>query len=160
MWPLLKCIYPGNEKEEWSNSDEEESPNVQSNPIAPLVLDDLCLQSHDGYESGDLGDVSHAYVTEGPHKDSDSEHDEPIKENSNTTSITKERVEGCGQEVEGRDQDGQVKREKKQVCSVVDSDSGETKEITIFLPTAELVQDILREMWRYCHAYHISNSVG
>ena len=42
----------------------------------------------------------------------------------------------------------------------VDVVSGETLQVTVSLPTFELLRDILRDMWRYCHAYHINNSVS
>lgn len=42
---------------------------------------------------------------------------------------------------------------------VADPESGKAVEVAISLPSESLVRDILREMWRYCHSYHISNSV-
>lgn len=49
---------------------------------------------------------------------------------------------------------------KDKAYSVLDAESGEPLDMVMSLPTPELVAKILKEMWRYCHAYHISNSVS
>ena len=59
----------GNEREQWSDTDDG-SPADQSEPSNSSDHPPQPLQSRDEYESGDLGDVSCAYVTEGPDKES------------------------------------------------------------------------------------------
>lgn len=49
---------------------------------------------------------------------------------------------------------------KEPTCKVINPESGETLEVAISLPSEELLQGVLREMWRYSHAYQISNSVS
>lgn len=71
--------------------------------------------------------------------------------------------EGDDLSTEGRDlpAEGRGLREQAGLtCEAVDVATGESMEVSVSLPSPELLQAVLREMWRYCHAYHISNSVS
>ena len=120
--------------------------------------------------SGDLGDVSCDNATEGD-TGLDDLNEDKIQARTHSNLGGRGGGEGRGQNVErGRGQDAEMgcSQDVETGCGqellegrvkVVDPESGEAIEVTVSLPSQELVQDIMREMWRYCHAYHISNSV-
>lgn len=66
--------FSGNEKEEWSDSDADSTADQSEFPNEPH-LPVTQLRSCDGYESGDLGDISSAYVTEAPGREGESSDD-------------------------------------------------------------------------------------
>ena len=106
---------------------------------------------NDEYSSGDLGDVSHAYVTEhaqeGQFDQSDSDSDTPRKtfaERYAVPEIEKEHLSVSGT-TSDRDEGGQEVTESSNQINA--------------LPSGELVDLIMKKMWSYCHAYHINNSV-
>lgn len=86
-------IAVGNEKEQWSDSDGEPPTNNQAPSSSDIPDPSPPLQSHDGYGSGDLGDVSCSYATEVPNKES-SESDQ---EAGDTTERGSNSIEGKSQ---------------------------------------------------------------
>ena len=119
----------------------------------------------DGYGSGDLGDVSHAYATEVAGTEDTNEPDE-VRKRSPVASGSGKKMSRRAKKKRHRSSP-QMKREGGEsaglVCrtsEVVASDSGEICGKVVSPPSKELVQDILKNMWRYCHAYHIRNSVS
>ncbi len=148
----------GNEKEEWSSSDDDAIVD-QSVPDIPTDVGhthpniQLRNDEDDGCGSGDLGDVSHAYVTDGPDRD---------EYNSSPEITRKDELPGGG----GGGDKGRGLKTKEgggvHMYKMVDPDSGEVikEDVTISLPSEDLVEKILRNMWPYCHSYTISNSVS
>ena len=102
--------------------------------------------------SGDLGDVSCDHTLDGPDSDSDQDNGpKGVKLKNNSMAAETGGVEGCGQ-----DNGGGCGQDDVEVGVVT---KGEEPVLSVSLPTAELVQAILKSMWRYSHTYHISNSV-
>lgn len=149
--------------EKWSNSDEG-SPDHAAIPEKPHTP--AKSQLLDGYESGDLGDVSCAYATERPERDSPDTDSPPSDSNDLETDLRQsEATKGHGQgngrgQSGGRGQQDKISGKTSLTCELVNPDSGGMMEVTVSLPSEELVRNILGEMWRYAHAYHISNSVS
>ena len=127
----------------------------------------------DGYESGDLGDVSHACYTDDIGGVEDDEREGVVGDSERT-----KKIGGHAKKIDGRHQKHQhssrhgLKDDKpgiqggggggviSQTCELVNPGSDETSEVVVTLPSNELVQEIIQKMWRYCHAYHINNSVS
>lgn len=151
------CFAPGNEVEDWADS-ESDSPVDQSHAQQPASPDETtCPLPHDGYASGDLGDVSCDHTLESPDSDSDRDNGPngvKLKNKNHSNVAGTGGVEGCG---------GGCVQDPVEVGVVTKGEepplSRESAVLSVSLPTAELVQAILRSMWRYSHAYHISNSV-
>ncbi len=143
----------GSEKEEWSDSDAEDGKSEQKKSVESEEQPTFKLRE-DGYDSGDLGDVSMAYATETPPPTSSDK--EP---SSKVLHKTKKKVKK--QEDVSSDEEVVEKREVlRTTCEVTNKQSGETSEVKISLPNQKLAEAILAGMWRYCHAYHISNTVS
>ena len=102
--------------------------------------------------------MSHAYVTDTPGKP---------KESLPSTKVARKKkrkhAEGKRRSAEDIKEEEEEEEEKEAVlrptCTVKGDKSGETSEVVVSVPNQKLLQDILHGMWRYCHAYHISNSV-
>jgi len=148
-------FYIGNEKEKWSDSDEEAEGAEGDKGKSDNTQQEMKFElKEDSCDSGDLGDVSVAYVTDAPDKlregasKSKRVHKKKRKVKSGTDELSDEEDE----EVEDR-------AVTRKMCQLKD-EKGETSEVMVTLPNQKLVQDILSGMWNYCHAYHISNSVS
>ena len=137
----------GDEARDWETEDHPQT-DVQSHTTSDLPT---TLLKNDGYSSGDLGDVSHAYVTEhaqeGQSDQSDSDSDTPRKtfaERYAVPEIEKKQLSVSGT-TSNREEGGQEVVEPSNQINA--------------LPSMELVDLIMKKMWSYCHAYHINNSV-
>ena len=155
----------GNEKETWSESDEEDgAPKPGEGNLDP-AHPQLQFQSHDtAYESGDLGDVSCAYDVESRRPPEQKKRRRKVKHAPAKIVEDVNREEECDDggrgQGEGRGQTLEGSGLDRSSCKLVDVETGEDLNVTPDFPSEELVKDILREMWRYCHSYHISNSVS
>ena len=157
-------LLSGNEVEEWSDSADEQAAADQSEPGISYHPH---LVAEDGYGSGDLGDVSHAYITEGPDMAEIDPDASPLPVRTKIRNRNRDKranLKRRGQDespdeyIRGEEEKGSM--EKENTCKVIDPESGEALEVAISLPSKKLVEDILSEMWKHCHAYHISNSVS
>lgn len=171
--PYLHRVSVGSERETWSDSDDGDGES-KTQQDAEAASQDPCDPTHlqfqlkrDGYESGDLGDISHAYVTEPPGSKDENSEQELDKDISPFLSGSGHAQKNSGHDQEGQSSGGHGRKRVNdgggilhKMCELVNPDSGKTNEVVVSLPSEQLVQDILQTMWRYCHAYHISNSVS
>lgn len=167
----------GDERTTWSDDDDTdtEEPNNQSEPSEPHPLI-TSVSSPDGYGSGDLGDMSHASVTDVPDNDSDSDSDVPRRNFMERYALTSDQglsdlldqvtipdkpdsvpslipVTKDEPDYQGQSEEGEGGKGDKQVPEESSSSS------VLAPPSDELVAKIMERMWRYCHAYQINNSV-
>lgn len=120
----------------------------------------------DGYSSGDLGDVSQYYVTEAPdEKDSDSDGGatprKPLKVKFALASSKEKSTNPLDKPVMGASVTMEtVAAAKSRDDVVVKEGASPGNEPDVDLPSEDLVDKVLESIWKYCHAYHISNSVN
>lgn len=188
LWSLHSIPCLGNERETWSDSDDGEDESTAQHGLgAEGTSHDQSDLAHlqfelkqDGYESGDLGDVSHAYNTDAPGGLEGSEQEmgvSPLLGDSGRVKTVGGRVKkisGRVKKIGGQGHEHQHSNERhqkddkngrqggvlSQTCELVAPGSGVISEEMASPPRQELVSEILRTMWRYCHAYYISNSVS
>lgn len=176
---MFHINFIGNEKEEWSDDDDQaclEKKGVDKSASAcdgggesdgsnlPTVV------AKDGYSSGDLGDVSQFYATEVPEeKESDSDTETTPKKDfmERYTLVSKDADESSNQrgkmiQLDKPAVDGDLHVALDATAAAVGKDNDVVNEglPPQDLPSEELVDRVLNAMWRYCHAYQISNSVS
>ena len=135
----------------------------QNGDIPPKLTSEL---AKDGYSSGDLGDVSQYYVTEAPdEKDSDSDSGatprKPLKVKPDLASSKEKSTNPLDKPVMGASVTMEtVAPTESRGDVVVKEGASPGNEPVVDLPSENLVDKVLESIWKYCHAYHISNSVN
>ena len=158
-------VSAGDEVRDWSHESEDDQSDVEELSFTPLKT---TVATGDGYNSGDLGDESHAYFTEVHGSQSDS-NDGSIPRKGFLERFTGEAVEQVtilDKPVPPSYQDiGTSTAAHKTGSHSPPCLSGEeesTNQIAepAIPPSEDLVARILDKMWHYNLSYTISNTVS
>ena len=156
----------GDEVRDWSHDEsEDDQSDVEEPSFAPLKT---TVATGDGYNSGDLGDESHAYFTEVHGSQSDSD-DGSVPRKGFLERFAREPVEQVtipDKPVPPSYQDIDTSTAARKTSShsppCVSGEEELTNQIaeSATPPSEDLVAKILDKMWHYNLAYTISNTVS